>query len=260
MKLFGPDCCDKPAGQKRSNWGEGKSALCLKITGTNVHKRSDVRLQVKEDLQMKLSSIFLSCLISIIVATGASAAPVWQTNPLGQPPTTYQEWTFNDSDNPALPEVVANSYGMPTLTLIGEPDYTFGWYETYDGHNGVWHAEFLDLTLEIPNRTFPDGYKEIWLKIIYEGNLDAATVTPIPAGENVIYLGQTVTSKDNFWRELTIGWRLEPNPRSEIICLGFSGTGSSIDSVIAETICIPEPATLVMLGLGALVLVTGRKK
>jgi hypothetical protein len=209
---------------------------------------------------MKSSSVFLSCSISIIVVTVASAVPVWRTDPFGQPPTTYQEWTFDDSDNPALPEVVANSYGTPTAKLLGEPDYAFGWYKTYDGHTGVWHAEFLDLILEIPNRRIPDVYKEIWIKVIYEGNLDIATVTPIPAGEKVIYLGQTVTSKDNFWRELTIGWRLEPNPRSEIICLGFSGTGSSIDSVVAETICIPEPATLAMLGLGALVLVARRRK
>ncbi len=88
---------------------------------------------------MKLSSIFLSCSISIIVVTGASAVPVWRTNPPGQPPTTYQEWTFDDSDNPALPEVVANPYGMPTAKLyivLGEPDYTFGWYKSYDGTRG----------------------------------------------------------------------------------------------------------------------------
>ena len=209
---------------------------------------------------MKLSSIFLSCSISIIIVTVALAVPVWRTNPPGQPPTTYQEWTFDDSDNPALPEVVSNLYGMPTATLSGEPDYTFGWYKTYDGHNGVWHAEFLDLILKIPNREISDGYKEIWITVTYQGNLDTASVTPIPPGENVIYLGQTVTRKDNFWKESVIGWRLEPNPWSEIICLGFRGTGGSIDSVIAETICIPEPATLAMLGLGALVLVAGRRK
>lgn len=211
---------------------------------------------------MKLSSIFLSCSISIIVVTAASAVPIWRTDPPGQPPTTYQEWNFDDADNPASPEVVANLYGMPTATLLGEPDYTFGWYENYDGHTGVWHAEFLDLVLEIPNREIPDVYKEIWIRVIYQGNIDIASVTPIPAGNNVTSLGLTITSiDDSFWKELVIGWHLEPNPQREIICLGFSGTGSSIDSVVVETICsIPEPATMVMLGLGALVLVAQRRR
>lgn len=51
MELFRPDRCDKPAGRNRSNWGEGVAVLCPKITGVIVHKRSDVGLQVKEDLQ-----------------------------------------------------------------------------------------------------------------------------------------------------------------------------------------------------------------
>jgi hypothetical protein len=199
---------------------------------------------------MKLLSIFLSCSISIIVAAGASASPV----------TTYQEWTFNDADNPAWPEFAANPYGTPTVELSGEPDYTFDWYSEYLGHTGVWHAEFLDLRLEIPNRPISDEYKEIWITVIFQGKLDTDSVTPVPGGDKVTSLGQTITNIGNSWKELVIGWRLEPNPESEIICMGFSGTGSSIDSVVVETICIPEPATLAMLGLGALALLAGRRK
>lgn len=211
---------------------------------------------------MKLSKIFFSCSISIIVVTAASAVPVWRTDPYGQPPTTYQEWTFDDADNPAVPEIDFNLYGIPLATLLvsGELANTSEWYSSYDGHSGVWHEESLDLHLEIPNSTSPDAYKEVWLEVVYQGNLDTATVTPTPGGGQVIPLGQTITSQDNFWQKLVIGWLLEPNPTSEMVCVGFSGTGGSIDSVIVETICIPEPATFALLGLGALVLVAGRKK
>ena len=208
---------------------------------------------------VKLSTISLSCMISISIVTTSLAVPVCQTDPPGQPPTTYQKWTFDDADNPALPELVANSYGMPKAEILGKPDYTFGWYETYNGRTGVWHAEYLSLALTIPNRQILDGYKEIWVDMVFQGGLDTASVSLIPPGTAVIPLGETITELENHWKRLEIGWRLVPNPYSEIVCLGLSGTGGSIDYVIANTICIPEPATFTLFGLGAVALLNWRK-
>ncbi len=192
--------------------------------------------------------------LSLMVCVFASAGPVWQTDPVGQAPTTYQLWTFDSPINPAIPEVVANEYGVGAATIEGLPSDTFGWYSTYDGREGVWHAEELTVNLTIPNRPVQDEYKEIWLSVIFQTTLSAAHVTPVPAADAVIPLGQTVTDLGDGWSQLDIGWRVEPNPSSEIICMSFSGTGGSVDQIEVQTICVPEPLTLALLGLGGLLM------
>ncbi len=205
---------------------------------------------------VRVAPVSLGVVLAVLVCACATAMPTWQTEPLGQPPTTYQLWTFDDADNPAAPEVAANAYGSPVAVLEGQGtgDETFGWYRTYDGRDGVWHAEALTIVLTVPNRPDQDEYKEVWVSAIVQGLVTAARVTPIPAGDAVIPLGQTLTDVGGGWSRLDIGWRIEPNPNSEIICMALFGTGGSIDQVEVHTICVPEPATLLLLGIGGLLL------
>ncbi|HEX41059.1 MAG TPA: PEP-CTERM sorting domain-containing protein [Phycisphaerales bacterium] len=207
---------------------------------------------------VRVTRVSLSVVLVAMICACATAVPTWQTDPLGQPPTTYQLWTFDDNTNPAVPKPgdVENAYGSPVARLEGQGtgDETFGWYRTYDGRDGVWHAEALTIILTIPNRPDPDAYKEIWVSAIIQGLVTAAHVTPIPAGDAVIPLGQTLTDIGGGWSRLDIGWRVEPNPSSEIICMALYGTGGSIDRLEVHTICVPEPATVFLLGAGALLL------
>ncbi len=219
---------------------------------------------------MRNQIILLAACLGFVLVGIASATPVWRTDPAGQPPTTYQMWTFDDDDNPAVPEVVSNAYGTPLAKLSCGHCETLEWEDSYKGREGVWCSESIKVILEIPNQDVLEGYKEIWVEAIFSGYLGSADVYPKPKGTTVIPLGQTITGLGNDWKKLEIGWRVEPNPYSETVSLFFNdsyscggymnccGGGSCVDSVVVDTVCVPEPATLVLLGFSSLVLLRKR--
>jgi len=212
---------------------------------------------------MNRASVSFSCFILIFfVANIAIAMPVWRTCPPGQPPTTYQQWTFDDADNPALPEFFNNQYGTPMAGLSTTqvpPDY-FGWLDVVNGRQGVWAGEPLNITLTIPNRDEPDEYKEIWLEMDFMQTLGWINVTPSPVCGSVEEIFRDISLVDLQWSRLIIGWRIEPNPSEETICIGITGTGGLVDYITVDTICIPEPATVTLLGLGTLALLRRKRK
>jgi len=212
---------------------------------------------------MNKVNILISCFILIFVTSVTMAMPVWRTCPPGQPPTTYQQWTFDDADNPAIPEFFNNQYGTPMAELSTTempPDY-FGWLSVVDGRQGVWAGEPLIITLTIPNRPISDEYKEIWLEMDFMPTLEWIKVTPNPIAGNVIKeIFRDISLVDSQWKKLIIGWRIEPNPNEETICISVTGTGGFVDYITVDTICIPEPATIMLLGLGTLVLIKRKRK
>jgi hypothetical protein len=88
--------------------------------------------------------------------------------------------------------------------------------------------------------------------MIYQGVLREPTIAAIPEG-SVNRLCQTIITQEDGWKRLIQCWRVSPNPYEEFICVGLGGTGGSIDSITVDTICIPEPATILLLGVGGLV-------
>ena len=199
-----------------------------------------------------------SCFIGIVLVSSLAAAPVFRTEPPGQPPTTHQVWTFDDSDDPAPPEIDNNTYGLASIDIdpIGQYVIDPGWYAEYLGRLGVWHGNMVDLYITIPNRLEPDDYKEIWIEIGGRGDIVANAVLDPPAGATLLEQSELPDGLTG-WEIFTIGWYIEPNPAEETIYLSILDSGADIDYIIIDTICIPEPATIFLLGLGGLLI--GRK-
>lgn len=209
---------------------------------------------------MKKEVWCVAFLVCAWVAMSAAAAPVGAAY-------TYQLWTFDDDDNPALPESYDNAYGDPLASFTAsspdpqaDPVQGPWWYSETAGRSGVWYGHpDLNMSLEIPNRPLLDGYKDVWIEVGFKGYLGGYAIEATPEPGVVELLDESVTYEQDDWRTLVIGWRLYPNPEGEYIVVTIENTGALIDYTQVDTVCVPEPLSVVLLGFGSLGLVWKRR-
>jgi len=186
----------------------------------------------------------LITIIAVVVALAGGQA--WAL-----PGETSQVWTFDDDDNPAVPEIDLNPYGPATATITGAAPPE--WISTLLGRNGVWQTEGSEqIVLDVPNQMVPNPYKEIWIEIGFLGDLFDFSVLPIPVGGIVDETSRSIEDTGAGWKKLTASYRIEPNPERELLCYMFSGDIAAVDYVKVNTVCVPEPLTISLLGFGGL--------
>jgi hypothetical protein len=177
--------------------------------------------------------------------------------------TTSQLWLFDEEDRNPVADVVDNPYGDPALQVVPG---TGGWAD------GVW-ALSGEIDVIIPNRPVVDGYKEITITLRWSAgeNLDAflpdmplVGVTAIgrdPTGAPIQVLEKmtmdVVHDPGIDWTVSVYDITIWPNPVEEWIAIKGD---ILVDSLKIETDCIPEPATMGLLGLGSLALLRIRRK
>jgi len=193
----------------------------------------------------------------------ASAACAWGMTDLAVPPwrgeagSTYQEWQFNADADPAAPDVIINPYGGAcadiTVGMFGS-----GWWDQLPGlgnATGYWDigGEGGQIVIDIDNRPLELPYKEIWVQVISFVDITQAPIVDVPGAillESEEFVVEQVSTGGDWILSLT-KWRLEPNPPHErIILTANPAWGTVIDFVAVDTICVPEPASLLLLSLG----------
>lgn len=190
--------------------------------------------------------------VPLVVADDINPPP-WR----GEPRTTFALWEFSTPDIFPPPDVFDNPFGPPELEVNPFGD---GWLPSYNGRQGVWTLSG-DIFVDIPNFPEPLDMKWIWIQLTwapipFEPNPFPTVVEELTpggpyAGEsiNVIPIGPEDWIHETFLIELF------PNPDRERIHI-FGDI--YVDELVIDTICIPEPAGMLMLVVALAGLLTRR--
>jgi hypothetical protein len=204
---------------------------------------------------------FLLLLVVFCLCAGANAGLAalslgwWDEGTAG---STHEFWDFtpgyvlaSGSGYTADPEVAANPHPNWVVATI-TPMYSGSWDEV----STITGSSFIQVALEIPNYDNPDGYKEIWVDI-GDGIVSGITVSAHD-GSSTTFTYEILEGQG----DADFGIRITPNPfveKIDFFVMPGGGppnksedpTGVVLDYIHVDTICIPEPVTIMLLGLGA---------
>lgn len=195
-------------------------------------------------------------MLFVLVVSALLGGPVFAVPSLGwtrgDPGSTYQVWTFDDNDNPAIPEIDRNPYGTPEATIAENGAWH---YASYAGRQGVWgnHPNPLQIDLYIPNREVRSPWKDIRIEIYYKGTVTGVAVDPIPQSDPVeltLFKPPLLVDPVNLWYKAIYIGRIFPNPDAEIVHIGAIGTGGFINYIMVDTMCVPAPGAILLGSIG----------
>jgi len=223
-------------------------------------------------MRFTVRTVLLVCILSVC-SYGVSAfgddpfSPPWY----GEPGTTHAEYNFDPGSDPFNPPVPPDAWVGP-----GDPpeaDIVFGpgmdYQEAWGGRVGVVPLSG-QIIIDVPNYPLPNPYKEIWVQLIWAAQ-DVGKVPSVWAEASGFVVHPTefidevileptgeLPPADGNWIHSTYRIIIEPNPPSETIYISGS---IMVDQLVIDTWCVPEPATLSLLGLGgAAILLRWRRK
>lgn len=206
---------------------------------------------------------FLSILaMAAFLAAPALADDLFPPDWRGDPNTTFQHWTFSYPQGdpsgypmgPWLPEYSNNPYGQPAIQTYYHDEQ---WFDVYQGRQGVVDPWANNVYISLPNVPEPNDWKYVYFQITYWPLDDNGTPTaPMglytdPAAANQYMINQ-LTLPDGWIYE---SWQFEIPGNPPFETLGFmTGNDLYIDQIVVDTLCIPEPASMLLIAIAGLFL------
>ena len=166
-----------------------------------------------------------------------SFAPCWR----GNSGTTYQNWSFSTSNNPASPELVSNPFGSPQATLA-PGSFSTGWKSsTFGGKTGVWDlGKGGQATVVIPGAA---GGSSSWEYVQVQATYFQDSLAY--AAPNIALAGATLVSSQTTnnvvglgtWKTVQQLWLLQPATASQTVIITGSNPsrGLLLDQVVVDT-------------------------
>jgi hypothetical protein len=219
---------------------------------------------------MNKMQVLMICLISVTALLAGEAraddfAPPTEWS-RGDPLSTATEWEFlTDANSHTIADgntvaTVEGEFGPATVSIYGSPGNEPVW-SIGDG-DGKWTASInapMGMNFEIGNWEDLEPVKYLRIQVTYGGS--PPSISSISAlhqtGAPVVITPTGTTSFST--THILFEYEMNPNPFFEVFTLQ-TPAGSSIDQVVVDTISTPEPATLTVLGLGALAVLKRRRR